>query len=430
MKKRGSYPRNISIIATVFIFLILFLALVNLYFSIQMRNEFMNYDRDKVLSIASLYTAYQSRFSEKNELAFLLRNLSRAFNFEHLVISDTLGNRIYDSWSMPSDLGYLANKVDYHRLVKNLPEPGQIVRVSDHFLYLNPAPTFYVYAAMNPSYAVLFDRIFTWYIFYITISLVFVSFLGVFLIRNLFLPMRYVANVAKDLGVEMKKEDFVSETFNEIFHKIRIKEQLLMEFSSYIAHEFRNSIGAIAGLARLVEKGKKPAADVVKECQAMEELINNLLEYSRPIKPDLLPVDVKSLIDDATTRALIPERIDFTKNIKPDLPKIKGDYDLLQVAVTNLLKNSIEAIEGAGKIQIEASSDEDFVMISINDTGCGFDTQEIDKIFSPFYSKKETGMGLGLAYVKKIMEIHNGLIEVKSRRNAGSQFTLKFFYRE
>ena len=425
MKKRGSYPRNIGIISTVFIFLILFLAIVNLFISFQLRSEFLTYDRNKIISIATLCTSYLSKYSNQNDFFYLLKNLSNSFNLEHLMISDTLGNKIYDSWWIPLGPKSRAEKFDYKHYFKNLPKVDEVVQDGHDFIYLNAAPPFYLYTSLTPVYSAVFDKIFKWHVFYITISLLFVGFLGIFLIRNLFLPMRYVANVAKDLGVELKKEDFVSETFSEMFRKIKLKEEMLVEFSSYIAHEFRNSIGAIIGLARLVEKGKKPASNIIKECKAMEELIAKLLEYSRPMKAMVSSVDVRQLIDDAVSRVVIPNQISLMKKVKSDIPRIKGDYDLLHAAITNLLKNGIEAIKKEGSIEIEAGMDDDFLFISITDSGCGLDTQELDKIFSPFYSKKEEGMGLGLAYVKKIMELHNGGVEVESKKGKGTTFTLR-----
>jgi signal transduction histidine kinase len=238
--------------------------------------------------------------------------------------------------------------------------------------------------------------------------------------------MRYVTNLAKDMGIQMRKEDFVAKTFNEIFKKMKLKEETLVEFSSYIAHEFRNSIGAISGLARLVEKGKKPASDIVNECQVMEDLIARLLEYSKPLKTISASVDIKQLIDDAVVRAAIPKRIEVRKRIKTDISQFIGDYELLLVAITNLLKNSIDSIEKKGFIEVETSGDNDFVFISITDNGSGIDESELDKVFNPFYSKKEQGMGLGLAYVKKIMEIHNGRVEVESMKGEGAKFILIF----
>jgi signal transduction histidine kinase len=238
--------------------------------------------------------------------------------------------------------------------------------------------------------------------------------------------MRYVANLAKEFGIEMKKEDFVSETFDEMFKKMKSREQALIEFSSYIAHEFRNSIAAIVGLARLIEKGKKPASAITKECRVMEELISRLLEYSKPLKPLLASVDIVNLIDDAITKAAVPSRISLTKKLVNDMPAVYGDYDLLLLALVNLLKNGIEAIQGEGHIDIHATHDDNFVTMSITDTGAGIDERDIERIFSPFYSRKEAGLGLGLAYVKRIMEIHNGRVDVETQKGEGSTFILKF----
>ncbi|MBA7515443.1 Adaptive-response sensory-kinase SasA [subsurface metagenome] len=423
---KGSYPRNISIIAVVFIFLILFLAVVNLYISLQFRNEFVIYDQNKIISIATLCSDYLNKYSDKSELYYFFKRIGSAFDLDRIIITDTLGNRIFDSGMLPLELSLSENKIDFTDDFKRLPEPGEVIQNNDRFIYLNPEPHFYFYTSLIYSYSIMFDKIFRWHIFYITISLLFIGFLGIFLIRNLFLPMRYVTNLAKDMGIQTKKEDFVSETFNEIFKKMKLKEETLVEFSSYIAHEFRNSIGAISGLARLVEKGKKPASDIVNECRAMEDLITRLLEYSRPLTVISASVDVKQLIDDAVVRAAIPKRIEVRKKIKTDILQFIGDSELLLVAITNLLKNSIDSIRKKGFIEVAVSGDNDFIFISVTDNGSGIDESDIDKVFNPFYSKKEQGMGLGLAYVKKIMEIHNGRVELESKKGGGAKFTLIF----
>jgi len=425
MNKRGSYPRNISIIAAVFIFLILFLAFVNLYISIQFRNEYITFDRNKITSIATLCSSYLNRYDDHSELYSLFKNLTSAFNVEHLIVSDTLANKIFDSRLLPLELRRQGIKVDYTKDFIKLPRPNEVIQNGNKFVYLTPDSSLYLYTSLPLTYSVVFDRFFRWHILYITISLLFIGFLGVFLFRNLFLPMRYVANLAKVFGIEMKKEDFVSETFNEMFKKMKSKEETLIEFSSYIAHEFRNSIGAIIGLVRLVEKGKKPASAIIKECRTMEELISRLLDYSKPLKPLLSPVDVAQLIDDAVMKTSMPERIQLEKKIAKGMPQINVDYDLLLLAIINLLKNGSEAIQGKGIIEICANYNSDFLFISIADSGPGIDEKDLDKIFSPFFSKKETGLGLGLAYVKRIMEIHNGRVDVETKKEEGSKFVLK-----
>jgi signal transduction histidine kinase len=287
-------------------------------------------------------------------------------------------------------------------------------------------PALYIYVSLAPAYSTVFGDIFRWHIFYITISLVFTGFLGVFLLRNLFLPMRYVTNLAQDFGIEMKKEDFVSATFSEVYKKLKLREQMLVEFSSYIAHEFRNSLGAIIGLARLVEKGKKPSADIVKECRSMEELIARILEYSKPLRLNITSVDLNKVLEDALSKVGIPKRIQVSQKSKSEIAPVKGDQELLCAAVSNLLKNAKEAIKGKGLIELETGEADDFVFVVVGDTGVGMDSQETEMIFNPFFSRKADGMGLGLAYVRRILEEHNGRIEVVSKKNRGSTFTLRF----
>ncbi|MCK4941647.1 HAMP domain-containing histidine kinase, partial [candidate division WOR-3 bacterium] len=222
-----------------------------------------------------------------------------------------------------------------------------------------------------------------------------------------------------------KKEDFVSETFSEVYRKLRLREQMLVEFSSYVAHEFRNSLGAIIGLARLVEKGKRPGADIVRECRNMEDLIRRILEYSKPLKLNVTAVDINSVLDDAMNRVPIPKRIKIEKKTTPG-SSMNGDYELLAVVIANLVKNAKEAIRGKGQIQIETGEADGFVFLSVKDSGMGMETGEVEMIFNPFFSKKTEGMGLGLAYVKKVVEEHDGRVEVISKKGRGSTFTLKF----
>jgi signal transduction histidine kinase len=401
-------------------------ALVNLYISLQFRQEFARYDHEKVTTIAALCADYFHRYDSGTTLYSMFKNTKSAFGLEHMVIADTLGYLVYDSWKLPLELSLSHSRVNFSADFDRLPAPGEIMRNRNVFIYYNEEPPFYLYVSLLASEIFTFDTLFRWHIIYITISLLFIGFLGIFLIRNLFMPMRYVSSVARDMGIEMKKEDFVSTTFNEIFKTIKRKEETLVEFSAYIAHEFRNSIGAIIGLARLVEKGKKPASAIAEECQAMTDLIARLLDYSKPLKAISGTVDVLQLLNDAIQKAAVPERISIKKHIVGVVPSLIGDYELLLAALTNVFKNSVEAIEEEGSIDIDVAHRDDSLVITVTDSGTGIDEGEFERIFSPFHTKKADGMGLGLAYVKKIMELHNGRISVASKKGRGSTFTLVF----
>lgn len=422
---KGSYPRNIGIVSIIFICLILSLAVVNLYVSIQFRNQFIHSDRDKIVSIANL-CAHIIEDGTDEDVSALWKYIATSFSLSHFIITDTTGTRIYDSRFYPRGPVTMMSRIDFAEEFGRLPTADEVMHHDGRFIYRSESPPFYLYASVEDSFASEIDRIFLWYVLYITVSLVFVGFLGIFLIRNLFLPMRYVTNLADEMGVEMKKEDFVSAAFSEMYEKLRSREQTLVEFSAYIAHEFRNSIGAIIGMARLVERGKKEAADIIKECQLMEELITKLLEYARPVRLMMVQFSVDRLIHETIERSALPARIEVHTRIKPDAKEMTGDFDLLATALINIVKNSIEAISRKGTIDINVDAEDDHIMMTIRDSGSGIDERSLEKILNPFFTTKAQGMGLGLAYVKKIVDAHGGRIKVESARGTGMSVTLTF----
>jgi signal transduction histidine kinase len=109
-----------------------------------------------------------------------------------------------------------------------------------------------------------------------------------------------------------------------------------------------------------------------------------------------------------------------------EVPRINADRDSLRSAFTNLLINSLEAIDGAGgRIEIKLSAGAaNRACIAISDTGKGIAPEDIAKIFEPYYSTKDTGTGLGLAIVKKAIDDHGGSISVTSKQNSGTTFTI------
>ncbi len=414
MTKSTSYLRDIAIISTVFILLILFLALINLYVSNQLRVAYVNAQEERVSSLASFCSSYLN--SPDKEKVF--KTIIESFNVGGMVITDVAGNKLYDSYTKFSGIYF-----DKTRIFNRLPESGGMLVSQNNIVYHNPDPAFYLYLFGYQRYDTI-NNLFRWHLLYVTISLIFISFLGVFLIRNLFLPMRYVANVAQRYGIEMQKDDFVPATFSEIFGKLKNKEKELLEFSAYIAHEFRNSLATITGLARLIQKGKKDPEEIIKECNTMEGLIKGLIEYSKPVKITKNEFELNELLEEAVRKIEIPPQIMLEKNYE-FVGKINADYELLLSAIVNLLRNSIEAIVSNGKISLKTMREQDAVLISVFDTGSGITEENIKNIFSPFYSNKQGGTGLGLAFVKKVVEIHDGRITVQSIPGKGTEFFIR-----
>lgn len=423
-KRQGTFLKDIGLISTIFIFLILFLAVLNFLISVRFRTEYQDQDRQRTASLAVLCAGYLERIEDPALRQYLMLNLKAAFDIERFLVIGPDGRTIYDS-SMDLPGISTAQAIDIRQIFRTLPPPGRVVSRSNQCLYHDPEEEYYFYASYISGYGKL-DALFTWHLIYVTISLIFVSFLGYYLIRNLFLPMRYAAGVATRYGIALKREDFVAETFNELFKKMKGQERLLTEFAAYIAHEFRNSIAAIAGHARLAEKGKKDsAAAIAAECRDMERLIAGLLEYARPVHLTPGPVDLAQLAEDIRQRSQPAAGVTIFTAVEPAM--VQGDQDLLAAAALNLVRNAIEAVaESGGRVTIETGVESGIPFLAVADTGPGVDEAERDRIFSPFYSRKETGVGLGLALVKKVVEMHNARIEIESSPGKGSRFVIKF----
>ena len=221
------------------------------------------------------------------------------------------------------------------------------------------------------------------------------------------------------------------------------KSAVIGRLGSAIAHEIRNPLNYInLTLDHLRSKfapeepGKRETFEKLTlqlkaEVARINQQIGDFLNYSRPAKADLKPIDVRTVVDDSLR---IVEGQASENNIKvgviehESVPKIWGDPEFLRSVFNNLLINAIQAMEkSGGRLNIKITPDENdgFVRIEIADTGNGIPDENLSKIFEPYFSTKETGTGLGLAIVLKIVEMHNGTIEVESITGEGTRFTVR-----
>jgi len=157
--------------------------------------------------------------------------------------------------------------------------------------------------------------------------------------------------------------------------------------------------------------------------------ITDFLKYSRPSALELQPLNLRSEAEDAlrVIAAQAAEHgIEATLEEEGQVPRVVADKDALRSVFTNLLLNSLEAIDGeGGSVSIKLSSESiDRARVEISDTGRGIAADDIAKIFEPYYSTKETGTGLGLAIVKKAIDDHDGSISVTSKEGTGTTFTI------
>jgi signal transduction histidine kinase len=249
-----------------------------------------------------------------------------------------------------------------------------------------------------------------------------------------------------------KEIRMLSQTFNEMLSRLRSKrnlEELLQRaersavvgrLASGIAHEIRNPLNfinlSIDHLrAAFAPKEEGPRAQYIHmlttikdELARLNRLVSDFLGYGRPAKLKIREIDARSLIEEV--RDLVhthAEQHAVTVNIKQDAgseAKLQGDAELIKTCFSNLMINAIQAMPGGGALDISLRPDNGFLEIKFADTGVGIMPEDLAQIFEPYYSTKETGIGLGLPLTKKIIEEHGGKIDVESGPGRGTTFTV------
>jgi len=155
-----------------------------------------------------------------------------------------------------------------------------------------------------------------------------------------------------------------------------------------------------------------------------DKIIRDLQDFSTTKKPLLTMTNVNVIVTEALSQLRAPENIEVVTELG-DLPEIKVDRDMIKRVFLNLAINGIQAIQNEGRLKISTKKIKDFVEVSFEDNGVGISREHLNKLFTPFFTTKAKGMGLGLAICKKFVESHGGNIQIRSKRGKGTTFTVK-----
>jgi signal transduction histidine kinase len=208
----------------------------------------------------------------------------------------------------------------------------------------------------------------------------------------------------------------------------------LGELAAGLAHEIRNPLAGIAGVVEIIGRdlpSTSPARAVVKdvrlEIAQINHILTDLLQTARPHPPEIQRSDLNTTVEHAVMLARQqslskPIEIVMTKNAA--LPETEHDSDQIHQVLLNLLLNSIQAIEGKGRITVEIEPRDQSAAIIVSDTGRGILPEHLPNIFRPFYTTKGNGTGLGLSLARRIVEEHHGTINVTSAVGKGSKFVV------
>ncbi len=209
----------------------------------------------------------------------------------------------------------------------------------------------------------------------------------------------------------------------------------LGKMAAGVAHEVRNPLSSIKGLATLLGQ-RFPAGDrdqdtarlLIDEVERLNRSIGELLNYARPLPLKRQPVNLNLLLESslklvAADAQALRVKLDFSPN--PELPQPRLDPDRITQVLLNLYLNALQAMPGGGVLRVRAAADsEGHIRLTISDNGIGIPQPDLTKVTDPYFTTKPDGSGLGLAMVQKIIDEHGGKITITSRENQGTEVTI------
>jgi signal transduction histidine kinase len=226
-------------------------------------------------------------------------------------------------------------------------------------------------------------------------------------------------------------------------HNMQRAEQMTMmgEIAAGLVHEMKNPLAGIKGAmqvfqeeADITEEERAILSQAIEEVQRIESLMKNLLNFAKPPKPNLLPVNINDVLEATVSTSIpcsssapnSPRAIRSVKHFDPHLPITMVDPLKMQQVFLNLLINAVQAMPSGGTVTVatfeNAAANE--IQIEIADTGIGINDEIREKIFQPFFTTKNKGTGLGLAISKQLIELHGGTISAEKNAAGGATFRI------
>jgi signal transduction histidine kinase len=212
----------------------------------------------------------------------------------------------------------------------------------------------------------------------------------------------------------------------------------LGEMSTSIAHEIKNPLTSIGGFARRLDRifpedsqEKKYSQTIIKEVSRLERILKDLLSYTRDGSLTLKELDLLGVLEESLSmgiEGIRSGRVQLIREYAEEIPLIKGDSHQLKQTFLNLFNNACQAMKDGGTLFLRvlpfSKNGSPCVRVEVEDTGKGIDPDHLHKIFNPFYSTKESSLGLGLSIVHKVIASHRGQIEVDNHPGTGVKFII------
>jgi len=270
-------------------------------------------------------------------------------------------------------------------------------------------------------------------------------------IKKLVAGMQQVATGDLSYRVQAKAKDeikFLIESFNKMADELKTSQEKLVQaerlaawqgVARRVSHEIKNTLTPIQLSLRRLSNQLYPAGAPIKdkslvtiqeEVESLRRLAEEFTQFSRMPQIDFQKDDLNEIIRNLVTLLEAePHGISIKMNLDPNFPRLELDRDHIRRALHNLIKNSIEASQPGSTIIIETQkmmTKDRKGKVKIQDYGTGMETEVLSRIFEPYFTTKQRGMGLGLSIVKRIIEDHNGTIEINSTPGKGTDVEIFF----
>lgn len=268
-----------------------------------------------------------------------------------------------------------------------------------------------------------------------------VNLLVIFTVAILFNPIRSKIQRFLDKRFFKGTLESLSEERNRLQQELFHKEKLAYvgQLASSVVHEIKNPLTTLKAFAEFFpEKCHDPAFIekfrklIPQEIKRIEGVTNQLLDLSKPREISFQPLNIVQVLD--STLLLLDNNFRMKKiNINKDFPQeeiiIQGNEEHLRQVFLNLFLNAIQAMEEGGTLTVtthlRSSAASKSVLICVQDTGIGISEDNLNKLFTPFFTTKQQGIGLGLSISRELIEEHNGKISVESKLGTGTKFTVE-----
>lgn len=306
-----------------------------------------------------------------------------------------------------------------------------------------------VYTKENIQFAAVFT-------FYNTIFIAFVIAVMDQIRRKFFVekPVKKILDATKkitngDFTVRVKPSKIsaynkIIKDLNKMAEELSSTETLRSDFVSNVSHELKTPLAVLQNYGALLEEPNLPevkrieyAKSVNRVTKHLSELITNILKLNKLEAQKISPNLKKCNLSEMFCESLISFESEWEKKnleLETDIEEdvyIRTDPEMLMMVWGNLFSNAIKFTPEYGKITVNLKKNNNGVTVSVSDTGCGMDEKTMERIFDKFYqgdtSHSEKGNGLGLALVKRVIDLLGGEIAVESTPGAGSTFTVRIF---